>query len=158
MWRPRSISGVLARLLTVVSPLILLTAAGWVVYHFDDAEERQAIENAGRVVNARVASGGDAAEAVDWLLARHDPEVVLIGPSYANTDVRPDIIAARLKIPRNDIALVSIPNSVGAHWYAVLKNRVFAGGYRPKLVVVGGPGPARGRECGTRARPCQTRQ
>ena len=136
MWRPRSISGVLARLLAVVSPLILLTAAGWVVYHFDDAEERQAIENAGRVVNARVASGGDAAEAVDWLLARHDPEVVLIGPSYANTDVRPDIIAARLKIPRNDIALVSIPNSVGAHWYAVLKNRVFAGGYRPKLVVV----------------------
>jgi len=136
MARRWSVSRVFSLLLAAVAPVVVFAGAGWIVYHYDDAEERQAIENAGRVVNARVASGGDAAAAVDWLLARHDPEVVLLGPSYANTDVRPDIIAARLKIPRNDIALVSIPNSVGAHWYAVLKNRVFGGGYRPKLVVV----------------------
>jgi len=113
----------------------VVVAAGWVLYNFNDADERQAIENAGAVVNARVAKG-DAAQAMDWILAQHDPQVVLIGPSYANTDVRPDIIAARLKIPRNDIALLSIPNSVGAHWYAVMKNRVFEAGYDPKLIVI----------------------
>jgi hypothetical protein len=132
----RSVSGVIAALLAVVLPVVLVAGVGWGVFTYNDAEERQAIENAGRVVNARVANGGDAAAAVDWLLSKHDPKVILIGPSYANTDVRPDIIAARLKIPRNDIALVSIPNSIGAHWYAVLKNRVFAQGYTPKLVVV----------------------
>jgi hypothetical protein len=135
MSRWTSGSGLLAALCAGVGPFLVVSAAAWVLYNYNDAEERQAIENAGRVVNARVARG-DAVSAMDWVLAQHDPQVVLMGPSYANTDVRPDLIAARLKIPRNDIAMLSIPNSVGAHWYAVLKNRVFANGYEPKLVVI----------------------
>ncbi len=136
MSRWTSASGVVAVMLAIIAPLALVAAAGWVVLNFNDAEERQAIENAGAVVNGNVANRGDAANAMDWLLQQQQPEVILLGPSYANTDVRPDIIAARLKIPRNDIALLSIPMSVGAHWYAVMKNRVFANGHRPKLVVV----------------------
>lgn len=123
-----------AACLAVAGPaLVLALAATWVMQVRDD-EDRQADENAGLVFNGQVRAGG-AVAAMDAVMAR-DPEVVIIGPSYANTDLRRDLIAKNLGIPVQKVALLSIPNSVGAHWYAVLKYRVFEAGHRPKLVVV----------------------
>ncbi|HHO54691.1 MAG TPA: hypothetical protein ENK18_28415 [Deltaproteobacteria bacterium] len=102
---------------------------------FRDADEAMAERNAGRVVNARVVEGS-AVEAMDRLLAARPPEVLILGPSYANTNVRPAQLAAALGLPPEEVSLLSVPNSVGAHWYSILKYRVFGAGYRPRLIVV----------------------
>jgi hypothetical protein len=126
---------ILASLLAVAGPLLVLGGSYEVVNGWADAEEANANRNAGRILNSRVIDRGVVA-AMELLLEQRQPEVLIIGPSYANTDVRPDLLATRLQVPRDKVLLLSVPNSVGAHWYAVLKHRVFANGHRPKLVVV----------------------
>lgn len=127
---------IVAAVLAVVGPLLVFAAAALALTTYADADERQARENAGRVLNARVAEHADAATVMDRMLRQSQPQVLLIGPSYANTDVDPRLLAQRLRLPRDEVLMLSVPNSVGAHWYAVLKNRVFANGHRPRLVVV----------------------
>ncbi len=126
---------VVAGLLAVLGPLLVLGGSYRVVDQWEDAEDANATRNAGRILNSRVIDRGVVA-AMELLLEQRQPEVLIIGPSYANTDVRPDLLATRLQVPRDKVLLLSVPNSVGAHWYAVLKHRVFANGHRPKLVVV----------------------
>lgn len=125
----------LAGLLALVGPLAVLGGSYAVFEGWEDADDANAARNAGRILNSRVIDRGVVA-AMEQLLDQREPEVLVIGPSYANTDVRPELLAARLQIPRDKVLLLSVPNSVGAHWYAVLKHRVFANGHRPKLVVV----------------------
>lgn len=127
---------VLAAVLAWVGPLVVLSSTVVLLWGWTDAEERQALANAGKVLNARVANEGDVVAAMERLLRQHEPEVLLLGPSYANTDVDPDLLATRLGLARSKVVLFSVPNSVGAHWYAILQNRIFAAGHRPTLVVV----------------------
>ncbi|MEQ1508681.1 MAG: hypothetical protein ABMB14_41020, partial [Myxococcota bacterium] len=122
-------------LLAIVGPLVVLLGAYRGLSAWNDEEDATAARNAGRVYNGKVLDVG-AAAAMDRVLAARDPQVVVLGPSYANTDVRPELLAARLGVSKDDFALLSVPNSTGAHWYAVLKHRVFDPGYQPKLVVV----------------------
>ncbi|MEZ4235393.1 MAG: hypothetical protein R3F59_04380 [Myxococcota bacterium] len=124
-----------SRIAAVVGPLLVLLGAyrGLMGYH--DLEEATAAMNAGRVFNAKVLDGG-AASAMDQLLAERAPEVVVLGPSYANTDVDPVRLANQLGLPRESVVLLSVPNSIGPHWYAMLKYRVFDKGYRPRLILV----------------------
>jgi hypothetical protein len=129
--RSKLVAGVLA----VLGPLVVLKVCYDLVMSWRDLEEWTADRNAGRVFNAKVLDGG-AVTAIDRLLETRDPDVIVLGPSYANTDVRIDLLAARLGISKDEIAMMSVPNSTGAHWYTMLKYRVYEGGYRPKLVVV----------------------
>jgi len=126
---------VVAILLAVLGPLLVLGSAFVLLDTWEDEEDANATRNAGRILNSRVIDRGVVA-AMEALLDQRQPEVLIIGPSYANTDVKPDLLATRLKVPRDKVLLLSVPNSVGSHWYAVLKNRVYANGHRPKLVVV----------------------
>ena len=121
--------------LAVAGPIAVWAAAWWGLDGWHDEEEEVAARNAGRVFNARVLDGG-AAQAMDRLLAQREPTAIVLGPSYANTNVDPARLATKIGLDKNDVALMSVPNSVGAHWYAILKYRVFDQGYRPKLVVV----------------------
>lgn len=114
---------------------MVLGLFSWGVMTYRDAEEQQADENAGLVLNGRVTDVG-ARAGMDAILQATDPQVVLLGPSYANTDLRREVIAKHLNVPVHDMALLSVPNSVGSHWYAILRYRLFDKGYRPKLVVV----------------------
>ena len=98
-----------ARLLAVFGPLLVLAGFAATVLTFRDAEERQADENAGMVLNGRVAESG-ARTAMDSILKATDPQVVLLGPSYANTDLRREVIAKHLNVPVHDVALLSVPN------------------------------------------------
>ncbi len=116
-------------------PMLVLGLFWLLLLRFRDADERQAEDNAGMVVNANVVNKG-AVAAIDHILATKKPEVIVLGPSYANTDTNTELLAKRIGVRRDDIALLSVPNSVGAHWYAMLKYRVFEAGYRPKLIVV----------------------
>jgi len=128
-------SRVLALLLALAGPAVVFGGFYQLLMSWEDADDANATRNAGRILNSRVIDQGVVA-AMEALLERRQPEVLILGPSYANTDVKPELIAARLGIPRDKVLLLSVPNSVGAHWYAVLKNRVFANGHEPKLVVV----------------------
>lgn len=125
----------LSAVLALAGPAAVLWLGSSALMAFRDADEAMADRNAGRVVNARVVDGS-AVDAMDRLLASRPPEVLILGPSYANTNVRPQQLAAALGLRPEQVALLSVPNSVGAHWYAILKYRVFEAGYRPKLIVV----------------------
>ncbi len=72
------------------------------------------------------------------LLEAGPPDVVVLGSSLARTNVDLDVLASELGIPRRRIALLTLPNATAAHWYAILENRVFASGYRPRLVIMVG--------------------
>lgn len=123
-------------MLAVLGPLLVLALSFRWLVDWHDEEDATAARNAGRIFNAKVLDDSDTAAAMDRLLANRHPDVIVLGPSYANTDIRPDVLAARLGVPRDTIGMLSVPNSVGAHWYAVLKYRVFEAGYHPKLIVV----------------------
>lgn len=118
-----------------LGPAVVLGLAAAGVWNYQDPDAERAERNAGRVVNSRVADAG-AAAAMDHLLAERTPEVVVLGPSYANTDLDPALLAQHLGVPEDEVVLLSVPNSTGAHWYAVLAHRVFGAGHRPRLVVV----------------------
>lgn len=131
-------TGVLRRVSTVLAllgPIAVFGAAWAVLDGLEDADQGRQARNAGHVINAHVV-GLDTASAMDRLLESRRPRVVVLGPSYANTDVRTDLLAARLGLPRDEVVLLSVPNSVSAHWYAILRYRLFEAGQRPALVVV----------------------
>lgn len=124
-----------ARVLTVIGPvalaLVWLQGLLWARSSADLREDR----NAGNVINGRVAKAG-VVEVIEELLNRNEPEVIILGNSLSNTDLLPSLLARRLGIPKSKVQKLSIPNSLGPHWYAVLKNRVFANDHRPRLVII----------------------
>lgn len=68
-------------------------------------------------------------------LAKVKPDVVVVGPSIARTDVDEAQLGKALGM---SVATLSSAGSPGALWYAILKYRVFEAGYRPKMVLVVG--------------------
>jgi hypothetical protein len=84
----------------------------------------------------RPAAVSEEVWAFDRQLAVHEPEVIVFGSSLANRGVDLPVLARGLGLPENKILLMQLPHSSLAHWYAMLKNRVFANGHRPKLVLV----------------------
>ncbi|MEN0061729.1 MAG: hypothetical protein AAGA48_06230 [Myxococcota bacterium] len=125
----------LALLFAFLGPFLLWGGIYTGLMAYQDEEQAMAAANAGRVLNARVFER-DTAATIDRILSEKRPRVLVLGPSYAHTNVRPAVLAARLGLPPSDVALISVPNSMGAHWYAILKYRVFDPGYRPDLVLM----------------------
>ncbi|MCB9680308.1 MAG: hypothetical protein H6733_02475 [Alphaproteobacteria bacterium] len=66
------------------------------------------------------------------------PDIVVLGSSLARTNVRTELLADELGVPRRNVVLLTLPNATAAHWYAIMKNRVFANGYRPRAVIMVG--------------------
>lgn len=71
-------------------------------------------------------------------LAMAPPRVVVLGSSLAHRGVDLDVLARSLGVAREEVVMLQLPHAASAHWYAILKNRVFSGGYRPELVLVVG--------------------
>ena len=99
-----------------------------------EADKRE-MRNAGRVINGHVADGGTV-KFIEDKLRNHKPEVVILGNSLSNTDILPPVLAARLGIPKGKVQRFSVPNSLAPHWYAILKNRVYANGHKPRVVII----------------------
>lgn len=74
--------------------------------------------------------------AMDREIARTQPDVVVVGPSFARTDIDPRTLEAALGDPPRAVSVLSENAATGADWYAILKYRVFAQGAKPKLVVL----------------------
>lgn len=91
----------------------------------------------GRPAEAVVAEG---AAVIDRKLALFKTfDVVIVGNSKARTDIEPDALAAALGLARGRVVAIDVAASTAPTWYAVLENRVYGGGYQPKLVIVYGP-------------------
>jgi hypothetical protein len=129
------VSRFLSVLLALVLPVLIIGTALAGLERYRTMADNRENRNAGKVINGRVAEGG-VVQAIDRTLVKYDPEIILLGNSLSNTDLETPLLAARLGIPKNKVQKFSIPNSIAAHWYAILKNRVYANGHRPKVVLI----------------------
>ncbi len=119
----------------VVAPVVVIAlglAGMEQIRTFADQRENR---NAGHVINGRVVKGG-VVGVIERTLEQNEPEVIILGNSLSNTDIQPALLAKRLGLKKNKVQRFSIPNSIGAHWYLILKNRVYANGHAPKLVII----------------------
>ncbi|GDX80370.1 hypothetical protein LBMAG42_21810 [Deltaproteobacteria bacterium] len=78
-----------------------------------------------------------AVSAMDAALAEAQPDFVSVGPSVAGRDIDFKALARRLGLEQG--AALTMDGSGPAHWYAMLKYRLFDAGYRPKLVLIVAP-------------------
>jgi hypothetical protein len=98
-------------------------------------EDQRLMGNAGRVLNGRITPLGVVAE-MESLLAMQRPAVVILGNSYANTNIVPQQLADGLQLPKSKVLTMSVPNSVASHWYAILEHRVYEDGYHVPIVII----------------------
>jgi len=118
-------------------PLLLVPIALGLVWSFEPPALREASQGGEptTVVNGdRVQS--TLVENIESRLAESEPEVLVIGNSYALTNVSPEGIAKGLGLAESQVMVVAVPNTVSSHWYAILKNRVYANGHRPRFVIL----------------------
>ena len=128
--------------LSFLGPLLVVAGSLRACSTFENRAAANEARNAGRILNGKVADA-TTAEVIERVLEQRPPELLVLGPSYANTNVSPDILSERLGIPTDRIVMLSVPNSVGAHWYAMLKYRLFEQGRRPQRQQHAGAEPDR---------------
>ncbi|MCA9494374.1 MAG: hypothetical protein KC621_30820 [Myxococcales bacterium] len=130
--------------LAVLGPALVLAAfAGAIAlneatFEFRDRASRQEGLDRGlaswRSVEAGQLSPSELMAEMDARMATR-PDVVVLGNSMAGTN-DPDLLANALGLRGDQVVVLSIPYSVGAHWRGVLEYGVIDKGYRPRLVVV----------------------
>lgn len=128
----------LLSLLSVVPPVVAgwLFVAGLQSWHPPASfEDQRQMGNAGRVLNGRITPLGVVAE-MESLMAMHRPAVLVLGNSYANTNIVPEKLANGLQVPKSKVLTMSVPNSVSSHWYAILEHRVYEDGYQVPVVII----------------------
>lgn len=120
-------------LLAVVLPLLVWGGALYLLGAEPTKDQERQLRNAGMLLNGEVLER-PAVDVIDELMARA-PRLVILGNSFANTNVQLNPLVERLGLGRSG-ARLSIPNTIGAHWYAMLKYRVFVDGHPPPDVVL----------------------
>nr|MBA2322362.1 hypothetical protein [Deltaproteobacteria bacterium] len=126
----------IASILAILLPMAVVWAGFMGLEQLRTAADEKEIQNAGRVMNGRVLGEGGVVAMIERTLERTKPSILVLGNSLSNTDINPVQLARRLGIPRHKIQRFSIPNSIGAHWWIVMKNRVYANGHAPKAVIM----------------------
>lgn len=71
---------------------------------------------------------------IDQNLLRADPQVFVVG----NSGAQAAISAGFARTAKHETVVATLENSTAPTWYAVLRHRVFARGYKPAWVVVAG--------------------
>ncbi len=125
-------------------PLILAVTLPWFVLYgafvglerLARADQSVADANAGKVLNGSVTRRTDARVRMERMLRESDPRVVVLGNSLANTDLSAAILEAAFDLSTGDVLKLSLPNSIGAHWAAILENRVIDAGFTPDLALI----------------------
>lgn len=127
----------LAVLLAVVLPIAVVAGGLAGLESFRTFADKRETRNVCKVINGKVVrEQGGAPKAIERTLERTSPEIIILGNSLSNTDLVPQLLANSLGMGKQKVQKFSIPNSIAAHWYVILKNRVYANGHRPKIVVI----------------------
>jgi hypothetical protein len=86
----------------------------------------------------RPAKATGKAAAFERKLKSFEADVLVLGSSLARTNVRVEQLAEELGVSERSVVMLTLPNATAAHWYAIMRNRVFANGHRPRVVVLVG--------------------
>jgi hypothetical protein len=114
--------GPLQAVMAIVLPVVVLgLALGWL----------------GRPVERELSGRAQELEQALSGAGESGPDVVLIGNSMVRFGIDTSAVAKALKLPSDEVVYQTVAGSRAGTWYAVLKNRVYANGYRPRLVIVG---------------------
>lgn len=127
-----------ARILAVILPLYVIVASVRIVLSDPPSMDKVTsteLENVGRILNGTVYDHS-VVEQMELELRRARPRVLIVGNSLAMTNLEPKVVARQLGLKPHKVLVLSIPNAVSSHLYAVLDNRVFAQGYDAELVIV----------------------
>lgn len=103
------------RLVALLIPLVVLTAGAKALF----SVPRKGVLSSARVISER--------------LRARPPEVVLVGDSTAYSAVDEAFISEQTGLEFHSLARQGTGPAV---WYAILEQRVFLAGYRPKLIIV----------------------
>jgi hypothetical protein len=123
--------------MAVLLPLGVLFAGLHHVQDFADQKEAEARRHAAHVINGdRVHQPADVE--IRALLDAQSPEVLILGNSLVNNAIDSSQLARALDLPESEILMLSIPGSISAHWFAILKNHVYGQGHPPTLVMIVG--------------------
>jgi hypothetical protein len=72
-------------------------------------------------------------------LAKKGPyDVVVVGPSIAGSDIHPVLLGRLLGEDYRRVLVLAHEGSTAPTWYAMLKDRAYKNGLRPKVVVISG--------------------
>ncbi len=129
------VTKIVALVLALALPVVIVAGAVAALESFRANGDARETRNAGKVINGRVVQGG-VVQVIERKLAETEPDVIILGNSLSNTDILPAVLAARLGIHKSKVQRFSVPNSIGAHWYAILKNRVYANGHTPSIIII----------------------
>ena len=121
--------------MAITLPLALLTSGLWSVAQYADSKEFDAQRNAGQVLNGERLETSTA-DAIADRMAKRRPDIVVVGDSIANNAIAGKRLAEQLDMSPDDVLMLTIPGTISAHWYALLKHHVFAEDHKPTLVVV----------------------
>ncbi len=131
----RFLSKIAPVVLAILAPLLVVGAAMYGLEKRRGENDARSLRNAQRILNGKVREAGVVA-AIEANLRENKPEVIILGNSLSNSDILPELLAWRLGLHKDKVQRFAVPNSLGPHWYAILKNRVYNNGYQPKLVIV----------------------
>lgn len=123
----------LPKLLALVLPTLIIGGTLYLLGSEPTKDQERQLRNAGMLLNGEVLER-PAVEVIDELMDA-DPRLVVLGNSFANTNVLLKPLAQSLGLG-DRAARLSIPNTIGAHWYAMLKYRVFTEAYEAPDVVL----------------------
>lgn len=78
------------------------------------------------------------AQALDELAKKGPYDVVVVGPSIAGSDIHPALLGRQLGPDYRRVLVLAHEGSTAPTWYAMLKDRAYKNGLRPKVVVISG--------------------
>ena len=106
--------------LAVLLPALITGAWLWALW---PAAEERALSAAAADVDAELADAGEV-------------DLLLVGSSHLGRGVDMRQLEGALDLPKGRAHALWRSNIQAPHWYALLKNRVYANGHRPPVVVV----------------------
>lgn len=73
---------------------------------------------------------------LDAQIAKNKPEVVILGSSWAYTNIAPETFAQAMALQPSDVMRLYQAGSHPAVWYTLLKYRLYGSEVRPKLIIL----------------------
>jgi len=105
--------------LAALGPLAVLGAALWLL-----------------ALRGEDTATSEAAQAIEAELAAADASVIAVGNSLVGLGLDADALSRLLGLGEGEVHTLWVAGTRPPHWYLLLKNRLFANGHRPRVILV----------------------